>query len=95
MPEHQDINWEVSISGHGDGMIEAVYIRVLDSPVAETREINGDVLLADYDSCGRLVGVELLAQAKVSDLLQLVHPAERDPFKSFVEKALPRELLVA
>lgn len=95
MLDHQRMNWEISISGREDGMIEAVYIRLLDSPVAETREINGDILLADYDLDGRLVGVELLAQAKVSDLLQLVNPSERDPFKSFVEKALPRELLVA
>ena len=69
----QPIGYEISTSAGEDGTIEAAYIRFSRGPVAETREINGDVLLADFDKEGNLVGVEILAPVKISELTKL-HP---------------------
>lgn len=89
------IGYEISTSAREDGTIEAVYIRFSREPVAETREVNGDVLLADFDKSGNLVGVEILAPVKISELTKLVQPPKRAPFERFIREAAPHKLVHA
>jgi uncharacterized protein YuzE len=91
----QPIGYEISTSAGEDGTIEAAYIRFSHGPVAETREINGDVLLADFDKEGNLVGVEILAPVKISVLTELVQPPKRAPFERFIREAAPQKLVKA
>lgn len=86
--------FEVSISGRNDGSIEAVYIAFTATKVARTKEVNGDALLADFDSGGQLVGLEILAPVKLSELTKQVDPTLRKPFRHFLEHSLPSELLI-
>jgi len=87
--------FELSASGREDGRLEAVYIRLRAGRSAKTREIIEDTLLADFDTRGRLIGVEILAPVKLSDLTQLVREPRRAPFRKFVRKIAPPDLIVA
>jgi hypothetical protein len=62
--------------------------------VAKTREIVEDILLADYDSRGRLLGVEILAPVKLSALLRLVEQPRRKPFRKFITRAAPEDFVL-
>jgi len=96
MPEpNYPIAFEISTSARDDGTIEAVYIYFSHNPVARTREIRGDILLADLDAQGNLVGIEILAPVKISELVPLVDPSRRMPFEKFMKRALPGELVYA
>jgi uncharacterized protein YuzE len=64
--------FEISTSARDDGTIEAVYIYFAHRPVAKTREIKGDVLLADFDEQGIMIGLEILAPVKFSEIIALV-----------------------
>ena len=44
---------------HVDEKADAVYIRLDDSPIAESEEVRPGVVL-DFDADGRVVGMELL-----------------------------------
>lgn len=57
----QPVGFEVSMSARDDGTIEAMYVLISDKSVAETRELDEDILLGDYDDKGELVGIEILA----------------------------------
>jgi uncharacterized protein YuzE len=84
------VGFELSVSGRADGTVEAVYIRFSQAPVAETRELKRNLLVADYDARGRLVGVELLGPVSVSFVVQLVDDEQRDSFRRFIQSNLPR-----
>jgi uncharacterized protein YuzE len=62
-PSSQHITIEVTRAG---GAIEAIYLRLRDSPVSRSKELTpkGEVV-ADYDTTGHLVGVEMLDPANV------------------------------
>jgi hypothetical protein len=47
------------------GGIVAVYLRVREGEVAETKEIEEGVAYADYDAAGLLLGIELLSSSQV------------------------------
>jgi len=94
-PKRDIIGFELSVSARDDGTVEAVYIRLRDGKVAKTREIIEDVLLADYDPRGELLGVEILAPVKMSDLTRLVQQARRMPFRRFIKQTAPPRLIVA
>lgn len=87
--------FELSVSARDDGTVEAVYIRLRDGKVAKTREIIEDVLLADYDLHRELLGVEILAPVKLSDLTRLVQNARRTSFRRFIKQTAPPRLIVA
>jgi uncharacterized protein YuzE len=85
--------FELSISGRDDGTLEAAYFRISKGKVAKTREIVDDILLADYDTRGRLIGIELLAPVRLSDLLRLVDEPTRKSFRRFVKQLAPQALV--
>lgn len=85
----------MSISARNDGTIEAVYILVRDNKAARTKEIVEDVLLADYNSRGQLVGIEILAPVKIAKITMLVDEPRRRPFRRFVRDRAPEELVLA
>lgn len=89
------ISFECSISARDDGTLEAAYLQVAHGQAARTVEMIPDILMADYDAAGNLLGFELLAPVKLADILQVVEPPIRQPFQRFVEKAAPRELVTA
>lgn len=85
----------MSISARNDGTIEAVYILVRDNKAARTKEIVEDILLADYDRRGQLVGIEILAPVKLAKIMPLVEEGRRRPFKRFIKEQAPHELVLA
>ena len=87
------VTFEISISGRGDGTIEAMYIKLSPGKVAKTTELREDVLMADFDAKGKLVGFEVLAPVKMSQLIKNVEKDERESFRRFVEKSAPREMV--
>jgi uncharacterized protein YuzE len=76
------------------GQISAVYLRVREGSVAETKEVKEGVAFADYDADGLLLGIELLGPCEVAVLHDLAE-REPEPIKRFLEGTAPRELIVA
>lgn len=76
------------------GDIAAVYLRVREGTVALTREVKEGIAFADYDSDGRLLGVELLGPCEVEALDDLTHN-EPEPVRQFLRGGVPRALAVA
>jgi uncharacterized protein YuzE len=93
MGKKTSVGFELSISARNDGTLEAAYIQLSELAVARTREIVEDVLLADYDSRGGIVGLEILAPVKLSDLTKLVDRSKRPAFKRFVARSAPRDFV--
>jgi len=89
------IGFEISISGRNDGTLEAAYITVMDGKAAKTVEIVEDILLADYDRMGRLIGIEILAPVKISKIIPLIDADRRKPFRNFVRTQAPEELVLS
>ena len=95
MSRQREVGFEMSISGRDDGTLEAVYITIRDGKAARTVEVIEDILLADYDSRGRLVGIEILAPVKISRLTRLVDEGRRRPFRTFVKEQAPHDLVLS
>ncbi len=94
MPKQEDIQgFELSLSSREDGTLEAIYIRVSDGEVAESKEIEQDVVIADYDKDGNLVGVEILSPVRIASLNMLVKNQRRTAFQRFVEESFPRSFV--
>ena len=87
--------YEISVSGRNDGTIEAAYVRLKEGKVAKTEEIVSDVLLADYNIRGALLGIEILAPVKIADLAKLIAEPQRRPFRRFIRQAAPGDLVHA
>jgi len=88
------VGFEISISARDDGTLEALYIRVSRNKVATTREVDGkDEVLADYDSNGKLVGIEVLSPVKLKRIVRLIDEPRRRSFRRFVKTAAPDELV--
>lgn len=87
--------FEFSTSARDDGTLEAAYIRLRHTKIARTKEIRADVLLADYDSRGNLVGIEILAPVRFADLAPLVEEPTRKPLKRFVSHSASPDLVMA
>ncbi len=94
MPKLKPTGFELSVSARDDGSLEAAYISLSDAKIAKTKAIIEDILLADYSSKGKLIGIEILAPVKISDLIGLVDKPRRDPFSKFVRRAAPQNLVV-
>ncbi|MBN1512874.1 MAG: DUF2283 domain-containing protein [Phycisphaerae bacterium] len=89
-----DVGFEISTSARGDGTLEAVYIRLARGKVARTVEIVEDIVLADYNSRGRLLGIELLAPVRLPDIANLIDTPRRAGFRKAVRKAAPQEFVL-
>jgi hypothetical protein len=76
------------------GKPRAAYLQVRVGDATETREIAPDKAYADYDSEGRLLGVEFLAPCAVAvvDQITVGQPAN---VREFLRSVPPRELLVS
>ena len=89
------IGFEISISARDDGTLEALYIRLSANKIARTKELPGpDEVLADYDSRGRLVGIEILSPVKLTKIARLVDQPKRETFRKLVSTSAP-ELVLA
>jgi hypothetical protein len=87
--------FDVKVSANpATGKVHAVYLRVSQGQVEETREVQPGRVLADYDAGGNLLGVELLGPCRVDTLLAIFQ-SEPDPVRQFVTGAAPRELVPA
>ncbi len=75
------------------GQAVAVYLRVREGDVAETKEVKDGYAYADYDADGLLLGIELLGPCEV-EVLDGVAESEPEPVKRFLRGGAPRELLV-
>ena len=76
------------------GRVVAVYLRVREGEVAETKEVEEGVVYADYDSQGFLLGVELLGSCDVA-VLESIAENEAGPVKRFLQGGAPRGLVPA
>ena len=86
----------MTIEARQDGTIEAAYLRVSDFPVATTREIVPNALLADYSKSGALVGIEILGPVTSAAIERLFkNHKRRTAVRKFVEKAAPKTLVTA
>jgi len=88
------VGFELSVSARDDGTLEAVYIRFQEGKPSRTGEIIDDVLMADYGARGNLLGIEILAPVKLSDITRLVDQSHRASFRKFVKSSAPDEFLV-
>ena len=94
MKTKEQVGFEISISANSEGTIEAIYITLSSGgKVAKTQEIDGDALLADYDSHGTLIGIEILAPVRISELAKLVEKPVRASFRRFVRHIAPHEFV--
>ena len=87
------ILFEISLTGDSDGRLRAAYIHLRKTKVSRTREIVEDMVLADYDSQNRLVGIEILGPVKIQILARLIDKKDRSAFRRFAKENIPVSLL--
>ena len=87
--------YEMSVSGRDDGTLEALYIRFGGGKVKRTEEIIEGVLLVDYGAKKQIVGIEVLAPVRLSQLTRLVDEQHRPSFRKFVRRGAPEELVTS
>lgn len=87
--------FKLSISASAEGALQAVYIRLRTNKIARTREIVEDIVMADYDGRGQLVGIEILAPVSLKVICRLVDQPRRRPFRRFVREQAPGDLVLA
>jgi hypothetical protein len=85
--------FELSLSGRDDGTVQAAYFRVKKGNVARRYEVVPDTVMADYDSNGDLLGIEVLAPVKLSVLAKQVEQSRSSSFRKFVRHSAPHELV--
>jgi hypothetical protein len=74
------------------GQVVAVYLRIREGSVAQTKEVKDGYAYADYDGDGTLLGIELLGPCEVQVLDSIVE-SEPEPVKRFLRGGPPRELV--
>ena len=94
MSRQQDI-FTLRVTGSKDGQIIAVYIQLRQTKACQTTEVVENTVLADYDRQGKLVGIELLAPAKIRVLANLVPEELRAAFREFAKQSIPAALKAA
>ena len=90
---NKTLGFELSLSGRENGTLEAAYIRFKVGKVKRTVEVIEDALMADYDEHDDLLGFEILAPVKLSDLAKHVEQPRRSSFRRFVRYSAPAELV--
>ena len=91
--QDESIGFEISTSGDEDGEIESAYIYLSHNPVARSRTHKAEVLMADYDAAGDIVGIEIVGPVRIADLVKLAEPELREAFERFVRGAAPPALI--
>ena len=87
--------YDVSLSvDQRTGRLMAVYFRVREGEVADTREIVEGKIVADYDEDDLLLGFELLAPCEVR-ILDMITAQESEDVKRFVKRTAPHEMVCA
>lgn len=89
---------KLSITAREDGTLDAAYVAVSQEKVARSEEIIESVLILDFDSAGGLVGVEILAPVKISDVHQVAKMLEgptRESFNRFMDTYAPASIVTA
>jgi len=87
-------NFGLSVSTDREtGETLAVYFRIRNGQVAETKEFADGSAFADYDRQGRLLGIELLGPCEITVLDRI---ARKEPkAKKFIRNAIPRHMAIA
>lgn len=89
------IQFEISLTAGPDGKLVAGYIHLRKAKTTRTKVIVEDTVLADYDSRGNLVGIEILGPVRIKLLARLVDSSQRDAFRRFARASLPPALCEA
>jgi uncharacterized protein YuzE len=92
---NQIVGFELSLTAREDGKIESLYIRFGNGKVKRTSEVIEDTVIADYDGNDNLLGIEILAPVKLSELAKLVDEPRRTSFRRFVRHSGPPRLVHA
>lgn len=95
---HDPSGFGLTVNAREDGTLEAAYVRVSENQVARTEELIESVLLVDYDHDGNLVGIEILAPVKISQVIEIANRLEvkqRESFQNFVRSSAPPGLVHA
>jgi uncharacterized protein YuzE len=87
--ENHIVGFELSLSAREDGTLETLYIRFRHGKIKRTSEVIEDTVIADYDEHDNLVGIEILAPVKLSELAKLVEQPRRTSFRRFVRHSGP------
>jgi hypothetical protein len=87
-------NYLMSIDVEGDtGEIRAIYFQIRKGKTTETKVFQRGDVIVDYDSGGTLLGIEMIAPAKISTLEKILRS---DPeSKEVVRRSVPREMVSA
>jgi len=92
MKSTDEYSFRVSIETHDKtAQVVAAYFQVRKGKVKVAKEYADGNAFADYDSRGKLLGIELLAPCRASVLDGIAAPA---PAKRFVQGAVPQGMLV-
>jgi len=95
---HDPTGFGLTVNAREDGTLEAAYLRLSDNQVVRTEELIESVLLVDYDHNGGLIGIEILAPVKISQIIEIASPLEakqRESFQNFVRSSAPPGLVHA
>ena len=75
------------------GRVMAVYFKLRQGEVDDTREVVEGKAFADYDADGALLGVELLAPCDVA-VLDTLAKEEPESVRRFFRRVSPREMVL-
>lgn len=93
---HNPTGFGLNVIAREDGTLEAAYVRISQNQLARTEELVESVLLLDYDHDNCLVGIEILAPVKVSQVEELasrLQESQRESFQNFVRSSAPPGLV--
>ncbi len=76
------------------GKTSAVYFLIRAGKSATVREFAGGNVFADYDSNGRLLGIELIGPCEIN-VLRRIARKEPQPIWKFVQQSVPRDFELA
>jgi hypothetical protein len=96
-PEAQmsKMHYEVIIETETEtGEMQAVYFRVRQGKVDETKELMEGTAYAAYDRRGSLLGIELLGPCRVTALDRVIK-SEPTAIRQFVKRSMPRKMAIA
>ena len=83
--------WQLAAAGP-DGKLLAGYIHLRKAKAARTKVIVEDTVLADDDSRGNLIGIEILGPVQIKILTRLVNSTDRAAFRRFAKDGIPASL---
>jgi len=85
---------KLTVEAKASGEISAVYFLIRAGKSATVREFAGGNVFADYDSRGRLLGIELIGPCEI-DVLKRIARKEPQPNRRFFQQSVPRDFELA